>query len=52
MAGLNLIYSSLALDGGSLKETKGCSQWFLSGEAHEKPTARRVQARGTQGKQM
>ena len=31
--GSNLIYSSLALDGGSLKETNGCSQWFLSREA-------------------
>ena len=28
-----LIYSSLVLDGGSLKETKGCWQWFLSREA-------------------
>ena len=29
-----LIYSSLALDVGTLKETNGCSQWFLSQEAY------------------
>ena len=38
----NLIYSSLAVGGGSLKETNGYSQWFLSRETQEKPTARRV----------
>ena len=26
----NLVYLSLGLDGGSLKGTNGCSQWFLS----------------------
>ena len=30
--GSNFNYSSLALDGGSLKENNGCSQWFLSRE--------------------
>ena len=29
----NLIYSSLALDWGTLKETNGCLHWFLSREA-------------------
>jgi len=24
------MYSSIALDGGSIKEADGCSQWFLS----------------------
>ena len=28
--------SALALDGGSLKETNGCSQWFFSREAWKK----------------
>ena len=36
------VYSSVALDGGLLKGTNGCSQWFLSRLAKEKPTARRA----------
>ena len=27
---LKLIYSSIALDGGTINEADGCSQWFLS----------------------
>ena len=27
---LKLIYSSIALDGRSIKEADGCSQWFFS----------------------
>ena len=38
----NLIYSSLAVDGSTLKETSGWSLWFLSQEALETPTACRV----------
>ena len=38
-----LIYSSIALDDSQLKRTNGCSQWFLSRLASEKPTARRVE---------
>ena len=33
------------LDGGTLEETNGCLQLFLSPEAQEKPTARRVAQR-------